>query len=248
MKIYLFHTQFNSTYSDLIGENNSFKQSTGRFSEGFGITKSIALVYRNDDNSNFLFNDEVKRPQNVESVILIISDILYTSGGEIQQVIEEILKNFIKEEDEIWFAYHQNENYKSFPDYFKATFEKQIKQIKPASHLKENLDENPFYKLVDIVNSNSVKQYITAFDNLQSIFHSDKEVQQTNDLNQKIALLYKVLDPKFTATKADNLPDELKDKRDLLQPYFDCDVSESNEDEKTARLRHLRDVLLKDII
>lgn len=252
MKIYLIHTQFNAAnaYGNEI-TNDVFKENTnGLNRSGFGIDKSLVMLYWGSEGLCYSFDDNIARPENhpKDGIILLVSDKKYAEvnqeGKKVNsEAIDNRLNTFLNEDDTVLLAYHQNNNYNKFPEAYKKLAQQAIAKSHLANDTATNLEKNPFYQLVAIVNSEDEDAFNEGFSKLQSCFSTAEELENETVLNKKLSLLYKILgEPLLTEN---NFKGE---EKELAQPYFDCDISDSKEDTKTARLRYLRDVLLKNVI
>ncbi|AFU68912.1 hypothetical protein P700755_002121 [Psychroflexus torquis ATCC 700755] len=116
--------------------------------------------------------------------------------------------------------------------------------------IKENRSEKVFDGMHEL-GSNQARHYQnlpfyltneTALNNW--VAEIKGENKNASDLNQKLTLLYKLLGkPLLTINEFEG------EEKELAKPYFELEYDKDNakEDEKTARLRHLRDSLLIDL-
>jgi hypothetical protein len=252
-KIIVVHTQFNSNevYGNDINnidfkiteENvlNEHKLPETKFI-GFGEDKGLALLYFDNSSNNLKVIFEVgsvSLDTIPEEFILLVSDKFY---NENKNLIETILKDLLKIDCQIYPIYHKRDTYDSFITFFQENFKEKIKleSVFKYSHFKTEKyywKDNPFYVLVELVNSVNKDSYTEALLNLKTFFDSEEETKQKKELNKRLNLLYKILGQSYKIRKED--------------VAALSEISNYNSEDHKAditSMRELRDILLKDII
>lgn len=244
-RVYLLHTQFNSIYrvnNNLI--NGVYNEDNNRAENAFGSDKPFCLISFQDE---LIVDYEINFPLNHNEYLLLISDEMYTDNEE---EILLLLSKIIDEQTQVLPYFHQRDSYSAFPKKFIELYESNIVRTGNYYHShitksedKKNWKNNPFYVLKKVVESTSIEDFEKHLSELERVLDDQQQTKTKTILNKKLSLLYKILgEPLLTENTFKG------EEEELAQPYFDCDISDSKEDEKTARLRHLRDVLLKDVI
>lgn len=248
--IYVIHTQFNSVYSEYLNNSELCIQQKEIEDEyggtevkeiGFGTTEPIAIIYFKDQVFVDFRCEEISKEQ-TDQLIIIVSDNMFYSDADV--VLQRLKKIIDSTSCRLFPIYHQRETFKEFITTFEKEFENKISTpVKRYSHYKEEETEhwqdNPFYKLVELVNSTSEDEYDKALIDLKSFFPSDEEMHETNERKEKLKMLYSLLGANISEETKKSYQDLKTEYDDLpdLQPIIDGDF-----------IRTVRDIILEKIV
>lgn len=248
-KIYLLHTQFNSVY-DVKNRilNGNYDEDSNTSKNSFGGDKAFCIITFQD---KVVIDYEINTSLNHDEYLILISDKLYI---DFKEEIDTLLAKCIDENTEILPFFHQRSTFSEFSEYFLKEYGNNIKRTGNYfySHItksdSKDWKNNPFYKLKKLVDCNSEIEFKKYLNKIEGYLDSEETTKSKIDLNSKLRLLYKILNPSFTATTLEESGLE-GDEKELAAPFFEFNPDKYNsDDQKTARLRHLRDVILKDVI
>lgn len=227
-RAYLFFTKFNQkrVYEKYLSETvkNSIKNL------GFpGLQESIIQLYfdKNIKSVDIVKEDIVESNQ---PLCICISDRM----TEYEVVINTLFKN-LKDYNIYCYFHNSNEAMKNFT---LKSYEQCIVKHYSFSHLEVDYGktENPFYALAILTKSASIEVfYENLFDIQNKFLGSDVEISETDILNKKLKLLYKLL--------GNNYSDITKEEyKELKQEYEDLpDFPDEIDDEF---IRQVRDLIL----
>lgn len=251
ISIFFTRAGYHPKINEILNYLDSNKKIIGFEEEIFQVFISDKKLITKNINSN-------RHPKNFNNSILLIEDSLFASQdglffdenyADLVITKADFLKN-IPVGQEIAIYYHHssyNNKHSSFDNWFDGFVNVSTSNGKngsPTPFMHEANIASPFNSIMPLLESANEESFIQLLNDLKSEFLlSTEKKKEHTALNKKLSLLYKILgEPLLTKN---NFKGE---EKELAQPYFDCDISDSKEDEKTARLRYLRDVLLKDVI
>jgi hypothetical protein len=110
---------------------------------------------------------------------------------------------------------------------------------------RHETNDDYYNKLKFLINNDTTLDVEIFVEYYYDKLKAELNPETQNLLNKKLTLLYKLLgNPLLTINELD------EEEKELAKPYFELKYDKDNakEDEKTARLRHLRDELLKDAV
>jgi hypothetical protein len=248
--IYIIHTQFNRAYSsnlvntefEIISKNVENEYGGEEEKEfGFGVTQSIALVYQK--NRLIVDFECTKLNENhPDNLIILISDELFLSDPK--TVLERLKGILTSVACRISPIYHQRNTFNEFIVAFEKEFkDKIIVPINTFSHYVEDetseWQENPFYALVELVNSQNEDEYKETLRKIASFLPTDKTIQEANEQKEKLKLLYNLLGTSIseeTKKTYQNLRTEYEDLPDI-KDRFDVEF-----------LKNVRDIILNKTV
>lgn len=178
-KILIAHTCFNHRFN--------LNNYSSNLLDDFGYDISCGQI---------LFDKQVKFIESSELVktkahfdLLIISDSLFKDNPE---SVKSYLESQIHSNDKLFLFWHQTHG-PGFYHYLRETYPNQLVANR-ACHHEEN---EPFFYLKDIVESNSLDEFTTRLQNLRDCLPSDEDLKN-NKLKERILT---VIIPKLRSRK-----------------------------------------------